>query len=188
MDEPIVWYLGSGTTTRRWLHADERGSIVAISDASGAVLAKNRYDEYGNPQSGNLGRFQYTGQAWLPEIGMYYYKARMYEPKLGRFMQTDPISYGAGLNWYNYVGSDPVNAIDPSGQMVICTGSIGVHPQGFDCGSITISRVISNGVDISADYMARENTATSIASSVISSHFPGLTGSPRDFVVRLRTH
>jgi len=115
IDEPIVWYEGSGTGDRRWLQADERGSIVAVSDAAGNGLAINRYDEYGIPQSGNLGRFQYTGQVWLPEIGMYYYKARMYSPTLGRFMQTDPIGYGDGLNWYNCVGSDPVNHTDPWG-------------------------------------------------------------------------
>jgi hypothetical protein len=63
IDEPLVWYEGSGTTDRRWYHADERGSVVALSDGSGAMLAINRYDEYGVPRPGNLGRFQYTGQA-----------------------------------------------------------------------------------------------------------------------------
>jgi RHS repeat-associated protein len=116
IDEPLVWYEGSGISDRRWLHADERGSIVAVSNDSGAVTAINRYDEYGVPQSGAItGRFGYTGQAWIPELGLYYYRARIYNPSLGRFMQTDPVGYNAGMNVYAYVRGDPVNWTDPSG-------------------------------------------------------------------------
>ena len=114
-DEPIVWYEGSGTTDRRFLSADERGSIVSVSDGTGAMLNLNRYDEYGKPQSTNAGRFGYTGQMWLGEVGLNYYKARMYAPQLGRFLQTDPVGPEGGINLYAYVGNDPVNWIDPSG-------------------------------------------------------------------------
>ncbi len=98
VDEPLIWYEGSGTSDRRYLAADERGLIVAVTDAVGGVLAINRYDEHGIPASTNLGQFQYTGQAWLSELGMYHYKARTYSPTLGRFLQTDPIGYGDGMN------------------------------------------------------------------------------------------
>lgn len=123
----MVWYEGSGVNDRRYLHSDERGSIIAVTNNSGNPLAINSYDgvadvgkrsegqQHGIPADTNSGRFQYTGQTWLPEIGMNYYKARIYSPTLGRFLQTDPIGYGDGLNWINYVGSDPINFTDPTG-------------------------------------------------------------------------
>ncbi len=118
-DEPLVWYEGSGTATRYFYHADESGSINLITTNTGTQYALNTYDAYGVPGAANTGRFQYAGQMWLPEINMYYNKARLYSPTLGRFMQTDPLGYGDGMNWYAYTHNNPVNNRDSSG---LCDG------------------------------------------------------------------
>lgn len=113
-DEPLVWYEGAGTLDRRWLHADRQGSVVAVSDAAGAATLYT-YGPYGEPQDWQGSRFRYTGQIALPQAQLYHYKARVYDPMMGRFLQTDPIGQEDDLHLYAYVKGDAVNKSDPTG-------------------------------------------------------------------------
>lgn len=125
VDDTVATYDASGN--RVWHHLDAQGSVVAQSDATGTAVVINQYGPNGEPglvyQGRNAGRIRYTGQIYLPELApyggpsqpLYSFKARIYAPKLGRFLQTDPIGKQGGSNLYAYVANDPINRFDSSG-------------------------------------------------------------------------
>ena len=77
-DDPLIWYEGAALATRRHLFGDHQGSITAVADATGTLSGINSYDDWGVPGATNsASRFAYTGQAYIPELGMYHYKARI---------------------------------------------------------------------------------------------------------------
>lgn len=100
--------------TRTVLMPDLLGSIIATFDSSG-TLTKSSYQPYGTSAAA-ANPFGYTGQRIDPETGgLYYYRARHYSPKLGRFLQADPTGYSDGPNLYAYVSNNPLNSRDPLG-------------------------------------------------------------------------
>lgn len=90
---------------RRWLLADDLGSIVAVTDTAGRAMRINTYGSFGLPNTKNLGRFQFAAREWLPEIGILHNRARACMPGIGRFRQTDPIGMAGGMNLYEYAGA-----------------------------------------------------------------------------------
>jgi len=62
--------------------------------------------------------YLFTGRRFDRETGLYYYRARYYNPYIGRFLQTDPVGYADGINWYLYCSNNPVNFVDASGKWV----------------------------------------------------------------------
>ncbi len=101
-----------------YYHADGLGSIAALTDPQQNVVESYRYTAYGvTTKTGDIvnNNFRYTGREFDPEIGIYYYRARYYDPGVGRFITKDPIGFAGGVNLYGYVGNNPVNTTDPLG-------------------------------------------------------------------------
>jgi RHS repeat-associated protein len=115
IDEPLARQ-NVGTGAIEYYHADGLGSIVKMTDAAGSVTQSRQYDAWGNLELGaDQPGYAFTGREWDPETGLYYYRARYYEPKIGRFISEDPIGFVAGLNFYGYVRNRPTGSRDPSG-------------------------------------------------------------------------
>ena len=136
-DNPLIWFEGSymDQTHQQLLIADHQGSIVGVTNAAGALTSSLTYDPYGSTPSFAGPRFRYTGQIAIPEIGLYYYKARFYDPVAQRFLQTDPVGMTDDENLYAYVRDDPVDRSDPTGLRALTDGestmasNLGLTPQ-----------------------------------------------------------
>ncbi|WP_299695392.1 FG-GAP-like repeat-containing protein [uncultured Tateyamaria sp.] len=122
-DEPIAYeeYTSSelpGSGTEFEVFADRNGTITHEVDVvSGSVRSQPTYDAYGLLlPSGEPTRYGFAGREFDPESGLYYNRARHYEPRSGRFVQIDPLEIAGGsFNQYTYAANNPVHWKDPTG-------------------------------------------------------------------------
>jgi RHS repeat-associated protein len=135
------------SNVRTTMIPDIQGSVLATLDSGTGTFTRQNYLPYGKSASATIiGTFGYTGQRIDPETnGLYYYRARMYHPSWGGFMQPDPLGTltdvpqasvtgtGNRTNLYVYVGNDPLNGADPLGLWTLQIGfSAGfTFPTGF---------------------------------------------------------
>ncbi len=106
---------------------DAQGSVLAVTDAAGNVVETYDYDAWGRllairdaagcplARSAVGNRIFWQGREYFPDLGLYHFRARWYDPVTGRFLSKDPLGIAAGLNLYAFCGGDPVNHLDPYG-------------------------------------------------------------------------
>ena len=134
IDNPISMTVYGTTTNTYYYLKDHLNSVLALTDGNGAVVETYRYDAWGRvlgvynangsqiDESAVGNRILWQGREYSWKTGLYYFRARWYEPVTGRWLSNDPIGISGGLNQYQAFKSNPVNFRDPSG---LCTETFG---------------------------------------------------------------
>ena len=113
-------YSGGVSQGVLWHLSDNLGTVRDLANHAGTVVNHIKYDAFGNVinQSGPLQttRYLFTGRELDTETSLYYYRARYYDPAIGRFISEDPIGFEGGFtNLFSYVGNSPTFLTDPTG-------------------------------------------------------------------------
>ncbi len=114
--DELLSELRSGTTS--YFEQDTLSSVTSLSNPAGSLANTYTFDSFGNvtASTGTLTNpFQYTGRDNDSETGLYYYRARYFDPRVGRFISEDPLGVRDHLNMYAYVHNNPINFDDPLG-------------------------------------------------------------------------
>jgi RHS repeat-associated protein len=101
-------------------HTDGLGSPVALTDATGKLISRTRYEPYGLTAAGPTPVIGFTGHVNAADIGLVYMQQRYYDPVAGRFLSIDPVvtdaTSGKSFNRYVYANNNPFKYIDPDGR------------------------------------------------------------------------
>ena len=157
VDERFSRTVGGAAST---FLTDALGSTIALADSTGAIKTSYAYDPGGvTSQTGaaNTSAYQFTGRENDGATGLYYDRARFYDPAWGRFISEDPIGLAGGVNLYEYANGDPISEKDARGLLGVGLfggGSIGggLGPFGSFAyhGSLSTGDFIDNNLDPSS--------------------------------------
>ncbi len=121
IDEPLIMEKAGGNF---FYHADGLSSIMEITNQSGTPVQRYTYSSFGEIESqldpNFVQPYTFTAREYDSETVQYFYRARAYAAATGRFLQEDPLSFLAGINFYAYVWNNPVRYIDPFGERAFC--------------------------------------------------------------------
>ncbi len=113
--------LVSNTWTASFYGQDGSGSVRQLTNASQTVTDTYDYDAFGNKVNSTgttPNNYLYRGEQYDPDLGLYYLRARYYNPATGRFLNVDPMA-DDGQRRYQYAAADPVDGMDPTGNFVL---------------------------------------------------------------------
>jgi RHS repeat-associated protein len=122
IDEVVNGYLydAAGNPGNYTFHHDQVTSVVALTGHTGSLDESTGYAPFGETLVGSpttANALRYTGRERDPGTGLYYYRARYYDPAIGRFLSEDPLGFASGdVNFYAYVGNNPLGFNDPRGE------------------------------------------------------------------------
>jgi len=113
----------SGNSDYNYYHPDHLGSSSVMTDATGVQVENYTYTAYGRERANGAvapdATHRFTGQVFDNDTGLYYYRARYYDPELARFVQPDTVvpSLWNPQSWnrYSYVFNNPLKYTDPTG-------------------------------------------------------------------------